>query len=275
MKSVSIIITFLCSLTTAYAFDEVPVTPNNPQGWEAVNVRDDGLVEHSKNQPLFGDGSLLFATDTQTAGQDKADYQLQWQQSLDGIDFPDRTLGNLSQLSYAWYRDSTSTTTAHFIPVFRLSFYDDGGTPDNAADDVLGLLIWEGVYNGFANPPEDSWEWLDITADNFWVFVSQSAQGSGVIQNFNSSLADWITGNPQGQPGDPTINLSANTYVNGLNVGVGSGWNNSFIGYVDAVRAGFGAADDFLYNFEVCDIITPVNDPDLIFADSFECFRLP
>ena len=274
MKHRQLLITSLLFSTQLWAFDEVEITPNNPQGWQAVNVRDDGLVEHSKNQPLFGDGSLLFATDTQTNGQDKADYQFQWQQSVDVIDFPDRTLGNISDLSYAWYRDSASTTTAHFIPVFRLQFYDDGGSPANPADDVLGLLIWEGVYNGFNNPAEDTWELTDITTDNFWVFVSQSPSGSGVIQNFNSTLSDWITGTPQGQPGDPVITLTADTFIIGLNLGVGSGWGNTFIGYTDAVRVGFGSQDDVLYNFEVCDVAPVNNDPDLIFANDFECYKV-
>lgn len=256
------------------AFDEVEVTPSFPQGWEAVNVRDDGLVEINKNQPLFGDGSLMFATDTMTNGQDKADYQFRWQTSTDVIDFPERTLGNISQLSYAWYKDSATTTKPeHFIPVYRLSFYDDGGTPSNLADDVLGLLIWEGVYNGVSTPPTDTWDLSDISDGNFWVFVSQSAQGSGVIQNFGSTLDDWINNNPQGQPGDPLITLSADTYILGVNLGVGSGWGNSFIGYVDAVRIAFGSDDDTLFNFEACPVFVPNTNPDVIFDDSFECFK--
>ena len=257
------------------AFDEVIVNVSNPQGWEPANVRDDALVELSQNQPLLGDGSLLFATDTQTAGQDKADFQLFWQQSIDSIDFPDRTLGNVTALNYAWFRDSSSTTIAHLIPVFRLNFYDDGGTPGDLSDDVLGVLVWEGVYNGYNSPVEDSWELVNIMNDNFWVFVSQSAQGSGVIQNFGVTLDDWINGMPQGQPGDPQITLTANTYIFGINVGVGSGWGNTFIGYVDAARVAFGNNDDTLYNFEVCPQFVPNANPDVIFDDSFECFQRP
>lgn len=263
----------MCYLSSAAAFDEIKVTPGDLQGWQAVNVRDDALVEHSANQPLFGDGSLLFATDTVTAGQDKADYQYLWQQSTTEIDFPSRILGNISHLNYAWFRDSTSTTAAHFTPVFRLNFYDDGGTVGNASDDVLGILVWEGVYNGYNAPLNDSWEIVNLMNDNFWVYVSQSAQGSGVIQNFNVSLDDWINGNPQGQPGDPQITLTANTFIIGINVGVGSGWNNSFVGYVDAVRVGFGAADDTLYNFELCQEQPVITDPDVIFVGTFECYQ--
>ena len=268
---------YLCCLIWAapliHAFEEIEVTPSDTQGWEAVNVRTDAMVEISNNQPLFGDGSLLFATDTQTPGQDKADYQLLWQQSASIIDFPDRTLGQITRMNYAWFKDSSSTTASHFLPVFRLSFYDDGGTPSTFTDDVTGILVWEGVYNGFNNPAEDSWEIVDMTADNFWVYVSQSSQGSGVIQNYSATLNDWINNNPQGQPGDPQITLSANTFIIGINVGVGSGWGNSFLGYVDAVRIAFGAIDDTLFNFELCPVFAPNPNPDVIFDNSFECFK--
>lgn len=272
----SILLILLCLPTFSVAFEEVEVTPLFPQGWQAVNVRDDGLVALNKNQPLFGDGSLMFATDTQTSGQDKADFQLLWQQSSDDIDFPNRTLANLNQLNYAWYRDAQSTTTAHFIPVFRLVFYDDGGTPGaaNLSDDVSGVLVWEGIYNGFSSPPNDTWELLDITNQNFWAYVSFNPSGStGVIENFSATLADWRDGTVTGQAGNPSITLSPDTLITGVNVGVGSGWNDSFIGYVDAVRVAFGAADDTLFNFEACALFVPNSNPDVIFDDSFECFK--
>ena len=176
-------------------------------------------------------------------------------------------------MNYAWYRDAASPTTAHFIPVFRLNFYDDGGTPENVADDVLGVLVWEAIYNGFGSPATDTWELVDITNGDFWIYVSQSAQGSGVIQNYNATLDDWINNNPQGQLGDPQVTLSANTYIIGVNVGVGSGWGNSFIGYVDAVRVAFGSGDDTLFNFEACPVFIANTNPDVIFDDSFECFK--
>lgn len=108
---------FLLTSLSVQAFEEVIITPQQPQGWAEANVRDDAMTQLDNTQPLFGDGSVLFATDTVTSGQDKADYQLTWQESLMMIDFPDRTLGSLDALSYAWYKDSSSTTTPHLIPV--------------------------------------------------------------------------------------------------------------------------------------------------------------
>jgi len=259
-----IIITFLFSSTT-YAFEEIQITPNIPLGWESANVRDDGLVEINSDQPLFGDGSLMFATDTVTTGQDKADYQYIWQQSQSAIDFPNRTLGNVSVLNFAWYRDATSTTTAHFAPVFRLNFYDDAGTPSNTSDDKSGFFIWEAIYNGINPVPLDSWQLSDISHDFFWVFVA----GQGVTPIYNATLDDWLNNNPS-----PNINFSTNTLIIGVNLGVGSGWNDSFLGYVDSVRISFGSIDDKLYNFEQCDYLQQFNGADVIFANSFECFKL-
>ena len=257
-----------------YAFDEVIITPADPKGWSTANVRDDAVVEINNINPLFGDGSLMFITDTQTNGQDKADFEFIWQQSLVNIDHPNRTLGNITRLSYAWYRSSESTTADHLIPVFRVYFYDDNNTPTDFNDDVTGFLIWEGVYNGFASPVNNSWEWVDLFDDNFWVFVSSNPQGNtGVIQNFNVSLDEWINNSPNGQPGDPQISLSASTWILGVNVGVGSGWGNTFTGFVDAVRLGFGPIDDVLYNFEFCQPPTQVINSDVIFTNGFECFQ--
>ncbi len=265
MKRNTVFILLSLIAGNACAFEEIEITPNTPQGWQAANVRDDALVEINKLQPLFGDGSLMFATDTVTAGQDKADYQYIWQQSQTAIDFPNRTLGNVAALSFAWYRDATSTTAAHFAPVFRLGFYDDGGTPADSSDDKIGYLIWEAVYNGTNPAPTDSWQLSDIQNDNFWVYVI----GSGVIPVFNATLDDWINNSPS-----PNISLSANTYITGIILGVGSGWNDAFTGYVDSVRVSFGNSDDKLYNFERCDYLPQFNGADVMFANSFECFKL-
>lgn len=259
-----LLLLILLTSTSANAFDEVEITPNSPKGWEVANVRDDALVEINDNLPLFGDGSLMFATDTVTVGQDKGDYQYIWQQSI-VVDFPNRNLANVEQLSFAWFRDSSSTTAAHFSPVVRLNFYDDAGTPLDFSDDKTGFLIWEGIYNGISLAPTDSWQLTDIINQNFWIFVT----GMGTIPVFDASLDDWINNNPS-----PSIQLSASTLIIGINIGVGSGWNDSFIGYVDSLRLSFGSDDDKLYNFEMCDYLQNFDGSDVIYANSFECFKL-
>ncbi|MBN1287949.1 MAG: DUF11 domain-containing protein, partial [Anaerolineae bacterium] len=213
----------------------VIVAPGNLQGWTPANVRADASVALTQAQPHNGDGSLQFTTHTVTSGQDKADFELIW----DPTDHPDWRLGDLSNLSFDFYRDSSSTTADHFIPVLRLYVYN----PDTVE---TALLIWEGIYNGINPAPVDLWVPQDVLGGKFWMYVP----GQGTVQNFNSTLADWISGSPVGQPGDPTpVEIDANTLVVGINVGVGSGWGNDFLGFVDDVVIGFGGTFT-AYNFE-------------------------
>jgi hypothetical protein len=269
---ICLLVLLFCYSAFSLSFEEIIITPNSLNGWMPINVRDDAIVEINENQPLFGDGSLMFATDTITPTQDKADFQFIWQTSPDSIEFPDRNLANISALNVAWFRDSTSTTAAHLLPVVRLQFFDDAGTAD-LGDDTYGLLIWEAVYNGINPANTDTWELSDMINDNFWIYVQASPDGTGTIQNFNSNLNDWLNSNPVGQASDPVISLGVNTYILGLNVGVGSGWGNSFSGYLDALRIAFGATDDVLYNFEQCQILMANQNIDVLFESSFECFQ--
>ncbi|MCB0190170.1 MAG: hypothetical protein KDE31_38120, partial [Caldilineaceae bacterium] len=110
------------------------VTPSALDGWTPANVRTDGSVAIDSEQPRDGLGSLKFTTDTVTNGQDKADYEKIWGP------IAGRTLGNLSALSFEFYRDSSSTTAVHFAPALRVLYLTPSGDS--------GLLIWEPIYNG-------------------------------------------------------------------------------------------------------------------------------
>ena len=112
------------------------VTPANPDGWAITDQRDDATVSITADNPRSGLGSLKFTTNTVTSGQDKVDFTKTWA-------VPGRTLAALSDVSYDFYRDASSTTATHFAPVLRLLFSNDNNTPGNAADDHVGYLIWE------------------------------------------------------------------------------------------------------------------------------------
>jgi len=229
----------------------VVVTPTDLQGWAPANVRTDAWVDITGTQPHGGDGSLEFGTITATPGQDKADFELLWTPD------PARTLGALDSLSYEYFRDASSTTAAHFHPVLRVYFYLDQGTP-NTSDDVLGLLIFEEIYQPAGNVPLDTWDANDLMSANMWMYISVSPSGTGVVQNYHMTLADWLANTdpttslpPVGQPGDPTpAALGADTAIVGVNVGVGSGWGATFLGFVDTVTIGFGGEAD-TYNFDL------------------------
>lgn len=210
--------------------------------WGENNVRNDGSVGIATTQPRSGEGSLEFST---TGGSDKADFEIFWEDiSTAPITHPTRTLDNLSKLEFEFYRDGSSTAPDHLVPALRLYVYN----PDTGN---YALLIWEDVYNG-GSVITDTWVSKNILADNFWMYVPVG-QGidSGVVQNYGVTLADWITGSPTGQPGDPTpLPIYTNTLVFGINVGVGSGWNNTFLGYVDNVLIEFNGDDEVSANFE-------------------------
>lgn len=233
---------------------DVLVTPSSLNGWMPANVRADASVAITATRPRSGTGSLEFQTLTVTPGQDKADFEMTWTPD------PARTLATLDALCYEYYRDSSSTTGANFHPVLRLYFYDENGTPGNTGDDILGLFIFEEVYQAGGSVPLDTWDFNDIISGRFWIFLSVNAGGTGVIQNYGLTLSDWLnnldpdTGMPPvGQPGDPAPpTFSASTFIVGINVGVGSGWNDNFLGFADNITLGFsGGSDTFRFELDV------------------------
>ncbi|MFO7635287.1 MAG: hypothetical protein R6W76_22265, partial [Caldilinea sp.] len=242
---ISLLLTLLliCSSSPALA---VIVTPSAPDDWAPGEVRADATVAITTAQPRSGNGSLEFTTNTVTPGHDKADYEKRWTPDS----FPTRRLAELTALSYEYYRASSSTTGNHLAPVFRLYVAD--ATVGSSTYGKTALLIWEPVYNSATPIPTDQWISQNILSGNFWMFVpSDSSSPGGPVQNYNSTLDNWINGSPVGQSGDPApINIDANTLVFGVNVGVGSGWGATFRGFVDNVTLRWGA-DEVHANFEV------------------------
>ncbi len=235
-----------------------------PAGWLPANVRADSTVAVTTTQARagqissLGDSSIEFNTQFVTAGQDKADYQLIWQTSPTSINFPNRTLNNLTQLSYDYYRDSSSAVAAILHPPLRLAWLHDSGTPADPTDDTYGFFIYEAVYQpGFGGTiVTDSWISEDVFSAEFWLFCSDcdpsAAVASGVVQNFDLTFADWLSGPQVGAGGDPTPPDFSNgtLYIVGMNTGVGSGWSADSLMHVDNIRIAFGGADDLVFNFE-------------------------
>jgi hypothetical protein len=234
------------------AITPVTVTPGNLQGWALANQRADATAAITTTKPRSGNGSLQFDILFTTVGQDKVDFQYAW----NPVDFPTRQLLNLSALAYEYYRDSSLTTVApHLHPVLRIGWYNDGGTPANLADDTQGLLIYEDIYQGIPAAPQDTWvqRTIDPATTHLWMYCTLcTGGGSGVVQNYNLTLNDWLAGQQSGLAGDPVPpDLSVGTtYVWSVNVGVGSGWNGDLRMFTDNIRLGFGPDDDHLFNFE-------------------------
>jgi cytoskeletal protein CcmA (bactofilin family) len=223
------------------------ITPGDLNGWAPANVRADATVAITGTQPRSGLGSLEFSSNSITSpfNQDKADFQKLWDPTV----FTARTLADLTKLEFEWYRDGSSTVASHFAPVFRLYVL-------NPTTGKYALLIWERVYNDAGAAPTDAWTTEDILNDYFWMFVpSGQSIPSGVVQNYTSTLNDWITGDPMGVSGDPApVDIDATTLVFGINAGIGSGWGASktFLGFVDNLVAEWNSgAETESANFEL------------------------
>jgi hypothetical protein len=179
----------------------IVVTPGNLQGWAAANVRANAIVGITPTEPRSGLGSLEFTTNTIIAGQDKADFQIVW----NPVNFPTRTLANLSALNYEFFRYSTSTTGAQYHPVLRILWYFDNATPVNLADDRLGLLIWEGIYQIPALNPIRPTPLFQDALNQRWMFIRAGRRPEP------STLANWLAGTPRATGRSDSAQLALQT----------------------------------------------------------------
>lgn len=194
--------------------------PVGASDWYYSNLRVGATIGINTANPRSGNGSVLFQTSGGTA---KADITYAPGGAI-GL------LSELSNLSYDWYRDSSSTNPGAQAPSLRL-FVSNGVN--------TGYLVWEPTYNGMPG---------NVTTDA-WVSSDAYDGGSGLF---------WGTGSlPGGAP--PIAGLKSMSQwksdldgyiVYAVNSGVGSGWNGDFLGAVDNITYGFNG-ESVTTNFEV------------------------
>ncbi|MFQ3587568.1 MAG: PEP-CTERM sorting domain-containing protein [Fimbriimonadaceae bacterium] len=194
-----------------------------------------------------GNGSLVF---TSPGGNGKADAELYKNPNVNilGLRTPVNSvansfglLGQLSHLSFDWYRDSSSTVAAHLHPVLRLRLWDP--ITGNS-----GYIVYEGVYNGLLSAATDSWQSVDVLGLNARMWSTNSLPLSGQFYTEDIRLSNWIAN-------------YGSYHVMGISVGIGSGWNGTFLGAVDNVTVGFNGNFN-TYNFEVTAVPgDPVPEP--------------
>jgi hypothetical protein len=218
---------------------EEPVVEAEYEVWFPTDVRHDGVAAIVEAPSNDGDGALELSS---IASQDKAELSYYWDPEL----YPERTLANLGALSFEFYRDASSDVSAALAPVVRLIVANEDGS--------MAYLIWEGAYNGYGGGvTEDVWIAEDLFEDYFWMYVI----GVGGVWDFDVTLDDWLTGNYTPSGATP-ITIDADTLVVGINVGIGSGWNGTFLGYADNINAQWGDEDLLATNFRArCDYETP------------------
>jgi hypothetical protein len=219
------------------------ITPSNLQGWKAANVSGgaSATITGTYTPPGAGqNGSLRFNAPISNS---KADYVY----SLSGQGVTLADIAN-SAISFDYYRSSTSTVAAHFLPALRFSFTN--------AEGKGGYLIWEGVYNGVGALSTNSWQTATLTGDFFYQRTANYffgvQTGTTDAQVYDKTLADYLDGSIYtGSGGKKTYALGAGTVINSLEIGVGSGWGGSFDGAVDNVSIDLGSKGQISANFQL------------------------
>lgn len=246
MHPISRLLAAAASLTCVVTAQAAPVVinPGNVANapavnqWYRSNYRDvsTGFTSTTTaaitgTQPRNGNGSVEMSL---TDGSGKVDYAYTW-----GF-VGGNTLGNLTTLSYDWYRDSSSTNPAAQSPALRLLF-DADGQVSTTSD--RGYLIYEKTYQNDSSVPFDAWVSSNAIGGDFW---QRRFSPGTTIEQYDTDLVEWSAGaNYAG-----ALVLSANTAILGIEFGIGSGWNGQFRGAVDNVSYGFGTAPATTFNFE-------------------------
>ncbi len=208
----------------------VSAVPVANQWYSTTSGGPSGTAAITTTNPRSGNGSVEMSLSNISG---KADYTYYWG------NLPGRTLSSLSQLSYDWYRDTSSTNSSVQQPAMRLLIDADGSA---ATTNDFGYLIWEQVYQTPGAVAAGTWVSSDILSGNFW---QRNTSGHKTIEQYGVTLADWQT-SPNYDGG---LILSADTKILGIEFGIGGGWDGAFRGYVDNVSYGFGA-DATRFNFE-------------------------
>jgi hypothetical protein len=213
-------------------------------GWYYNNVRNGGGVGISSIVPWNVTGSAYFSSPSASA---KADIEyLANAVNIGGNYFATGVLGsfaNLQSLSYRWYRIGTSTAPTHLHPVIRILLDADG---DLSTITDRGGLVYERVYMGLPVPTN---QWVNdlITASSFlWNFglgLGFAANINNTPYAYDATLAQWQAYFP-------------NAVILGFSLGVGSGWQGTFLGAVDDVSWNIAGVSSNT-NFEVSEVPEP------------------
>lgn len=213
--------------------------------WLRDNVRDgssvgiDGTYAHDGNGSAFMQGTI-----TNTSKGDMEYY-------FGGQYVSPFQLSGLSNLSYNYYRDASSTANATYAPSMRLFVDEDGNL---ATTNDRSFLIFEPVYNdGNSAIPTGAWQTGSIASGtNLW--WREFNPGKTVVPPdalFLHTLAQFDAGVTDGAN---NRSITGNSLVLGISSGIGSGWDGSYKGAIDDVHLQFndvtGRAHDVNFNFE-------------------------
>lgn len=271
---------------TAVAQTKVYPWPGDPS-WSPWTVAG-GAAQITGTNPRYGNGSLALGTSSGLF-----DWGFYIHSSGEN---PWGKLGDISALSFEWYRTSITPTDPNLpyipswpdapwlaqTPVLRLLL---GQTIGDQL--VMSELVWEKWYTDGSPTTNDSWIPVDLMGQQFWHNMGGSqywvnsqceAQEGPFVPDGQNPPAVWAGGLLLGTPtgwangwfadvlateacAQTGFNLS-DAEVYGISLGVGSNWPDKYEGYVDWVKLAFNGGesqDDYAVwaNFELPETTVP------------------
>jgi hypothetical protein len=153
-------------------------------------------------------------------------------------------LSSFSTGQYSWLKSSASGPDVAPAPSMRLLIYD----PVLGA---AGFLIYEPYINGPNAAPEDVWTTsaFSATSGSLWLRLQSTSCYNNNIGNL-PTIQGYAGGASVGCEDASTKSLSASTLVYGVNFGIGSGWNDNFVGAVDGVQFAFTSGYTRSFDFQ-------------------------
>lgn len=200
-----------------------------PGTWYRTDIASGGTANITTDAPRSGNGSAYFTTSDNNS---KATFQYY----LGNLGSAGTELSTLTSVSYDFLRGASSTNDPKLAPVLRLNI-----TKDNV---FAGSLVFENVYQTQAAAPT-GWSTLTATLDSgiFWATNTRLGATNAAADGGQQTLSQWL---------NSATNKNSVLRVNGVNIGVGSGFgNNSFAGAVDNVNLLFSGGQQVSANFEV------------------------
>lgn len=143
-------------------------------------------------------------------------------------------LSSLTNVSYDFYRDSSSTVNAGLAPVLRFNILKDGL--------FAGSLVLENIYQTQANAPVDTWTSVTAGLNSGRIWATNTRLGP-TFANANGgqkTFQQWIDDN-----------AGSTLTVTGLSLGFGSGWTGTFAGAIDNVNFAFTGGPSADFDFSV------------------------
>ncbi len=152
-------------------------------------------------------------------------------------------LGDLTSLSYDWYRDSSSTGLAGVHTSIRIGIDRDGNL---ATTGDRGYLVFERAYNG-GGVVTNQWVAEDLFSYNGGNGANFHTGGSwdGMTEagiGYGRNLSSWMNG-------FAGTNVNGNSLIISFALTTGSGWGGLYRGAADNLSFGFNG-NVTSYNFE-------------------------